>query len=477
MSNSQTQLLNNLLDDAIHGKMSALEEFFGKLWISGAVLPAKEIRPVSDKVYGWMKPMQDEHPSDFAKATLGLAYTSFLEGKYEQALQECIRAQKLFHEMSDEDSVQACNVLIASNYRSVGEIELTLKYDLEAYRQLSKTGAYKVFQAFCTYTLAEIYNETNQLNEALNYYGVVLPIAEELKNEFMIARAYVGIAVAYQRQKKYALALEYFNKGLQLCDQADGAVVRARILTDMGVYYFEMGDYESAISYQQQALAIREELKIVNAPVTNLIHLGEIYRKQGRFDEALDVLQRGLLLAEELKVKMKVFQIHKLLSDIYLSKGDSAKCFFHHKAFHEIKEEVQHEDSERKIKNLHLVFEAEQTMQENVVIKAQKKEIEDKNLQLQETIDELTITKISRKARGVTLAVGIALIVAEEPLMGYAIRFLGEENFLLSLAAKVIILLSLKPIDKAIEKYMLRRFVIKKRKRVAAQRRQQLAAA
>jgi len=124
-----------------------------------------------------------------------------------------------------------------------------------------------------------------------------------------------------------------------------------------------------------------------------------------------------------------------------------------------------------------MVFEAEQTKKENAIIKAQKKEIENKNIQLQDTIDELTITKISRKARGVTLVVGIILIAMEEPLMGYLIHKIGEENFLLSLSAKIIILLSLKPIDKGIEHYMLRRLVLNKRKLSLAKQRQELTGA
>ena len=65
------------------------------------------------------------------------------------------------------------------------------------------------------------------------------------------------------------------------------------------------------------------------------------------------------------------------------------------------------------------------------------------------------------------MLVGIVLIAAEEPLMGYILKHIGDEHFLLSLSAKIIILLSLKPIDKAIESYMLRRLVLKKRKHLS----------
>jgi hypothetical protein len=134
--------------------------------------------------------------------------------------------------------------------------------------------------------------------------------------------------------------------------------------------------------------------------------------------------------------------------------------------FHELRENVQEEDNARKMADAKLIFEAEQTKKENVVIKKQKQVIESKNHQLQQTIDELTITKISRKARGITLFVGIALIVVEDPVFGLVLRHVGEGHFLLSITAKIVVIFSLRPINIAIEGYLLRQFVLKQRQRL-----------
>jgi hypothetical protein len=176
-------------------------------------------------------------------------------------------------------------------------------------------------------------------------------------------------------------------------------------------------------------------------------------------DDALTTLNNALMIAEQLKVKSKIFQIHSLLSDIYQAKSDSPKCLFHLKAFHQIKDEVQHEDNEKKIKNLHLIFEAEQTQKDNQIIKAQNAEIERKNVQLHRALNELTQTKASRKAKTITLIIAIFLFLLEEIVLHVTEDIYHRDSLVLSLSLKCIILLSLKPIEKYFENFWLKRFM------------------
>ena len=159
-------------------------------------------------------------------------------------------------------------------------------------------------------------------------------------------------------------------------------------------------------------------------------------------------------------------QIHSLLSEIYESKNEFEKGLYHYKLFNKIRDEVELEDQAKKIKNLHLLFEAEQTKKENIIIKKQKIEIENKNIELQETIDELTRTKVGKKAKAFTLIIAIVLFVLEEFILHFVIHFIGDEDFYLSFVVKMVIIFSLKPIDNGIEHYLLKKIIKKKKKEV-----------
>ncbi|HLG34081.1 MAG TPA: tetratricopeptide repeat protein, partial [Bacteroidia bacterium] len=255
--------------------------------------------------------------------------------------------------------------------------------------------------------------------------------------------------------EKALAAAEKFNNPTSLCNS----------LSEMGNYFLAAENFPEAEQFHKRALALREQNNFTGGAITSCIRLGEIYVKHSKPDEAIEILSKGLQMAEQLKVKPKMYQIHLLLSEIYESKNELEKSFIHFKQFHELREQVEVEDSVRKIKNAQLVFEAEQTKKENIIIKKQKEEIEKKNIELQETIDELTRAKIGKKARAFTLIIAIVLFVAEDPILHYALLATGNSYFL-SMVVKIVIIFSLSPINKAIENYLLKKVIKKEEKKV-----------
>ena len=100
---------------------------------------------------------------------------------------------------------------------------------------------------------------------------------------------------------------------------------------------------------------------------------------------------------------------------------------------------------------------------ENIIIKKQKAEIQKKNIELQLTIDELTLAKVSRKAKALTLLVAVTLFIFEDPILGFALRMLSSHNYFLSLMVKMVIIFSLSPINRAIEGYLLKKVIRNKK--------------
>jgi len=440
------------------------DDFFDLIWVNTSHLPKAEIRTLMDEVYDWAKEHEQNQPHFFAMATFCNAGVYHVFDNFIEAMRYANISQKLFEDINDDDGVAISKVGIGFSYRSMGEIQPAFKYCLDGLDQLTKTGKFKVWQIIGLYCIGGIYAETNHADEALGMFQRGLVIADAVDKLFFKARFLNGIAGIYMRQKKYGMALEKYQEALDLnYDNND----RSRSLTDLGDYYCKMGDYKKALEYNEQALALRNEMKIVNGAVTNMMNIGEISVKMAKLNDAVTIYESALKLAEGMQVKSKMYQIHYALSDIYLSLDNLSNSMAHLIAYQQIREDVNHEDMERKVKNQQQLFEAELTQKENAIIKAQKLEIEHKNHQLEETIEELTITKISRRAKAITLFIAVALIIIEGVINHFVVSRYAHDNFFISLAAEGAIVLMLKPIEKAVEHYLLSNVIKKKRARQA----------
>ena len=461
------QKLKGFFEEITKGNYSARDPFFETIWVNFTNLAHNtEVNPLFHQIEQWAYANEKEHPDFLARFNLTMGGIEFLGDNYDRAQTYLNKAHETFSALKDEDGLAATSLSMGFNYRGIGELDMALKYGLPGMTRLEHSGGFKMFLIIGYYWIGGIYTDTGHCDEALDLFRKGLEVDFPAGLENMDARLTNGIAGVYMKQKKYSLALEYYLKALDRCETTTERTFKARGLTDLGDYYLKMGNYPEAIRYNEEALAIRRQMKIQNGEITNLMNLGDIYYKQGKSSKAIEVLSQALKLAEEIRVKTKMYQIHHLLSDIYLGTGNITESLAHHKAFHEIREEVNHDDLDRKVKNQVQLFQAQQTQNENAIIKAQKQEIENKNIELQETIDELTLAKISKKAKALTLGIALVLFVFQEQIVEVVLHLFKSENRLLSLAIKIVIIFSLEPLNKTIEHYLLRKVIKKKKKEV-----------
>lgn len=461
---SQFEKINTFINELKNCSTEEISKYFAPILELFPFLNKEEKKETALLFNQWAEANRVKQPVKLGYSKYLLCLVSFFEEDYKTALLHTNDALKIFEETNQVDAIALCSSMYGSFYRPLGNIDLALKSFWEAYQQLEKSGVYEHNRMACSYHIASLYLEMKNYSEALPLYTSTLKLAEELKNPIWIINSLHGFGKYYISEKNYPAALQALNKSKVEAEKLNNPLFITTTLTDLGNYYFEIQEYDTAEKLHREALAIREKNIYLGGAVTNLIRIGEINILQGKLEEAVIALERGLTISEKLHLKPKMFQIHKILSEIYAQKENYKNSLFHYQQFHELYAEVETEDKLTKIKNVQLVFEAEQTKKENIIIKKQKEEIEHKNIELQETIDELTRTKVGKKAKAFTLIIAIVLFMLEELILHTVLHHIGQDNFYLSLLVKMVIIFSLKPIDNAIEHYLLKK-IIKKQKR------------
>ena len=465
MNRSQIENINQLLSELKNCAVTDISKYFAPATDLFPLLSKMEQQECTKTFYQWAAENADREPLKFCYAKFFSAMNSFLSEQHETALNLVTEAQLQFDEQNDPDGMGICASLMGGIYRTLGNIDLALKTLWESYGLLKQSGAYSHFLSACTCNMASINLEMHNHEEAVLLFKITYEQCEKVDDQFWMNYALHGLGKVYLLQHKYPEAKEYLEKAMLLAGKSKNPLTISNSLTELGNYYFQSGHFTKAEQLHNQALVIREQQNFIGGAVTNSIRLGEVYIKQSKWKEALDILGKALALAEQIKVKPKIFQVHLLLSEIYESKKELRKSLFHFKLFHRVREQVEQEDNARKLKNARLIFEAGQTHKENIIIKEQKAEIENKNAELQQTIDELTLTKVSRKAKALTLGIAVIFFIFEDSILHFALHILPSDNYYLSLLVKMGIIFSLNPINRVIEKYLLRKVIRNKKQK------------
>jgi tetratricopeptide (TPR) repeat protein len=451
--------IKQLLIELKNCSVADISKYFSPVTDLIRFLPREDKNECVQNFHKWAEENIHLEPLKFCYAEFLKALICFTNEENELALHLLTRARKEFEEQNDPDGMGLCSMLTGAIYRTFGNFELAMKILWEGYSLLKQSGKYPISMAACTNSMGNINLEMQNYDEALSMFNITYEQSERSGDFYFSTYALHGLGRVHMLLNDHSKAKECFDQAMIMAEKNNNPLQVANSITALADFYYRTGNLKEAEQLNVKALAIRRQQNFILGAITNCIHLGEIFIQQSKWDEALGVLNQGLALAEQTRVKPKIYQVHFLLSEIYQQQNNLELSLFHYKKFHDLREQVEKEDYGRKLADAKLIFEAEQTKKENVIIKRQKEEIVRKNIELQETIDELTLTRVSRKAKALTLVVAITLFIIQDFILGFALHHLPNNSYLFSLVVKMGIIFSLSPINKAIERYLLKKVI------------------
>jgi signal transduction histidine kinase len=255
-------------------------------------------------------------------------------------------------------------------------------------------------------TLGAFHYDLKKYQQSLDYSQRGYAIFKKSGNRNGEARALNGMGNAYHYMCEYKKALDFQRRSLRISRQIGHRMSESRTLNDIGLIYQSLGNYPRALENHQKSLRIREDLDYPQGQSTTLMDLGNIYFEQGKYEDALKVFNKSLLLSEKLKSKPKIARAHSGLSKVYEKLNKFEQALTHHKKFHAIEEEVFHEDSDQKLKNMKTVYQIEASKKEAEIFRLRNVELREKNNQLEQTISELNATQAQLLQSGKMVALG-----------------------------------------------------------------------
>ena len=256
-----------------------------------------------------------------------------------------------------------------------------------AWPRRSSTGAGDSLREAVTLSnLGEVCLEFGEVKEALDY---LLRSYETLLNNDegeLVANIMVSVGKAYQRLGNGSLARDFAEKAIAIAMKDGNLLTQSQAWHLLGLISFADNSLEIAESQYGKALGFCELLKNERERAALLLDLGAIHALKGDMDQALDRFSVVLTIAEDCGAKRLVNTAYKGLSGVYETKGDFRKALDYHKRFSRFERESLSEDAGRKIKDITVRYEVEESSRESEKYRL-------RNIELKEKTDALESDK------------------------------------------------------------------------------------
>ena len=323
-----------------------------------------------------------------AYAHINLAVIHFLKSENREAFELLRRALKYFYKFENEKGLSVALAFTGYIFESFGDYETGLEYAQKALDKVRKIR-FREGEAEIRSLIGLIYSRLPDYDQALAAYNESLKIREKIRDRNAVASSFNRIGRIYALKKEFDNALENYHKSLKIRKELN--LLSALPWTYLGIAstYEEMDDLKNAKTYYQRNL---------NADCTNIdkrcrlqsmTGMGRILLRMKKTEEAHQFLDDSMVLAKELKAKPLIYEIHFALADYYESSGNPGEALKHYKIYHDLREEVNNDESRNRLKNQQIAFAIEKAEKEKEIFQL-------RNVELKNAYDEIQLINLER---------------------------------------------------------------------------------
>ena len=249
--------------------------------------------------------LDDNRRAGYYYGSLGINYHFFY--KLSEAQDAYLTSIQYMEEVDDltPEEIQRLATIYYNLYILFSFTDLALldRRYLDRAIELYKIHDYKPGLVFCYGAIINDLDKADKINEAMEYAGIRLALAEELNDKLQIAFSSSTMGVLYAKMGKREEAMSYLGKAKEFFFSTNIAQFLSSFYDENAQAHLALGDYEEAINLFQQAIKLYNSLDSTLNLSKLYRLLSEAYDKAGRYQEALEYQRKySKMLLDNFKI-------------------------------------------------------------------------------------------------------------------------------------------------------------------------------
>lgn len=317
--------------------------------------------------------LEDEQGQADSLNILGIVY--WHTGEYDKALEFYTRSLAIYRtwgEMSREVADVLSNLGLI--HTTLGIYDTALEYCLESLSARETLGDQRGI-ASSLVNIGNIYLQKEDSGEALEFYLKALGFQQEVGDKDGMGYTLGNIASIYLELGNAEAAMGHIYTCLELARQTGDRRMEGYVFFLFGKAFEQQEKDEDALDMYNQSLEIGREIGYSSGEAIALNAAGIVLMRQQRLREACTYLHDALDMMEKMQHKVATYSIHQLLANAYEQLHEPARALSHFRQFYTIQREVFNEQSDKRLKDLQVRYQVEQTTKEAEIYRLKNVEL------------------------------------------------------------------------------------------------------
>lgn len=316
--------------------------------------------------------LSSESGCAIALNNLGTEY--YTTGDYLNALRCLQRCRDLREKLGDNTGLILTLNNLGNLYFFLSDYPEATRFYHESLR-LSQGTEHKIAEATAYSNLGNVSHQTGDYRQALEFNYKSLALEEKIGDPVRVAGSLSNIGTALQLTGDYRAALDYQSRSLSIRQSANDLYGQSTCLDNIGSLHYDLGDYEKAVEHHQKSIAMKQHIGDKHGEALALTHLGKAQFAKQQHPQACASLTASLDICKEINLLKERIEPLGLLAQLSEKEGNFKEALEFYRQFHEVKNKVFSDESDKTLKNLQVRFDVEQTKKQAEVERIKNTEL------------------------------------------------------------------------------------------------------
>ncbi len=219
-------------------------------------------------------------------------------------------------------------------------------------------------QANSLNNIGNIQDELKNYDLALKYLGQALELKELTNDKKGAAGTRENMATVYSKKGEFEKALELYKEILEFRKSKGEEAGMSTTLMNIGYGYEKLGRFQNALDYYSQSLKLLYKLDDNRNLSTCLNNIGDIYYAMGKFDQAIDSSAKSLEIGKKLNSKTSIKSSAYSLTKSFVKQNNFREAYYNHVLYAEMKDSLFNEESAKLLQEMETKYQTEKKQQE-----------------------------------------------------------------------------------------------------------------